>query len=315
MIVNLVNLLTITGPTASGKTSFAASLASIVDGEIISADSRQIYRGMEIGTGKDYQEYFINDRMIPSHLIDIHDPGYKYSVYEFQQDFLKAYEAITSASKLPILTGGTPMYIDAVLSGYNLLKVPRNQVLRQEIKSKSQDQLVLLLQSLKTYLHNITDTTNRERTIRAIEIALYMKKNPDLRLKWPRLNSFNIGIKFDRQTLKRRITDRLNRRLDAGMIDEVRNLLKTVKPEILLFYGLEYKYITKHIMGELDYGEMFNTLETAIHQFAKRQMTWFRKLERKGIKIHWIDGELNNEQKIDITFKLFKLHNVRFDIK
>lgn len=314
MIVNPVNLLTVTGPTASGKTPFAARLASIVDGEIISADSRQIYRGMEIGAGKDYNEYFINDKMVHYHLIDIHDPGYKYSVYEFQKDFLKAYEAITSVKKLPILTGGTPLYIDAVLSGYNLLKVPRNKILREEIKSKSQDELVSILQSLKKELHNITDTTNRERTIRAIEIAHYMRQNPNLRLRWPRLNSFNIGIKFDRVTLKKRITERLKKRLDEGMIDEVRNLLKTVKPEILLFYGLEYKYITKHIIGELDYGEMFNKLETAIHQFAKRQMTWFRKMEYKGIKIHWIDGELNSEQKIDFTFKLFKLHNVRFNI-
>ena len=309
------DLLTITGPTASGKTAFAARIASILGGEIISADSRQVYRNMNIGTGKDYEDYIIEGRTIPYHLVDIHDPGYKYNVFEFQQDFMRTYNDIKNRDKIPILVGGTGMYIEAVLKGYDLTDVPQNIELRKQLEHKTQEELIKLLISLNPDLHNTTDTKHRARTIRAIEIAQHQKNHSEKRMEWPKIDSLIIGIKFDRQSRRKRITDRLNMRLEQGMIDEVRDLLREVDQDILIFYGLEYKYITLYLTRQISYNDMYSQLEIAIHQFAKRQMTWFRKMERNGFKINWIDGHLKMEQKIEQTFELFNKYKVKFHMK
>ena len=292
------DLITILGPTASGKTSLAAALAYKLGSEIISADSRQVYRRMNIGTGKDLEDYTVDGRRIPYHLIDIVAPGYKYNVFEYQRDFLAAYESIRRQGKLPIMCGGTGLYLESVLKGYRLLPVPENSDLRARLAGKSLQELTELLQSYKT-LHNTTDVDTPKRAIRAIEIEEYYKKTTTEERSFPTLQSLIIGIAIDRELRRKRITQRLQQRLDEGMVDEVRQLLdEGLKPEDLIYYGLEYKYVTLYVTGQLSYNDMFSQLETAIHQFAKRQMTWFRGMERRGFVIHWIDACLPMEEKI-----------------
>lgn len=292
------DLITILGPTASGKTPFAAALAAKLNTEIISADSRQIYRGMDLGTGKDLADYRVNDRQISYHLIDIAEPGYKYNVFEYQRDFLKAYDTIKRKGSLPILCGGTGLYLESVLKGYKLMPVPENPELRLKLADKSLDELTEILRQYKA-LHNSTDVDTAKRAIRAIEIEEYYNNHPVAEREFPKLNSLIIGIDIDRELRREKITRRLQQRLDEGMVDEVRHLLKLGIPaEDLIYYGLEYKYLTLYAIGELNYKEMFSQLETAIHQFAKRQMTWFRGMERRGFTIHWMDATLPLEEKI-----------------
>jgi len=291
-------LIVILGPTASGKTTLATALASQMEGEIISADSRQVYRGMTIGTGKDLEDYECCGRSIPYHLIDIVDPGYEYNVFEFQKDFLQAYNTIVVRKKQPILCGGTGMYLDSVLEQYPLIKVSENPVLRKKIVDYSDSELIQLLSSLKE-VHNTTDLQNRERLIRAIEIANYEKEHHS-KIEFPFIERIVFGISLDRNIIRSRISQRLKARVEQGMIEEVEGLLQTVSPEKLIFYGLEYKYLTLYVTGEISKEEMYSKLETAIHQFAKRQMTWFRRMEKRGTKIHWIDGLRPIEQKLKI---------------
>ncbi|MDR1738612.1 MAG: tRNA (adenosine(37)-N6)-dimethylallyltransferase MiaA [Candidatus Symbiothrix sp.] len=282
------DLITVLGPTASGKTTYAARLAYQMDTEIISADSRQVYRGMTIGTGKDLDDYVVQGKPIPYHLIDICEAGEKYNVFRYQHDFHQAFQAIRAKGKTPILCGGTGLYIEAVLKGYPLQDVPENQTLRKHLQGKSLAELAAILQSYKK-LHNTTDLDSTQRAIRAIEIEEYYLEHEPNRNDFQPINSHIIGIEVDRETRRQRISDRLRKRLDAGMIDEVRRLLaQGLSPEDLMYYGLEYKYLTLHVIGQLTYSEMFTQLETAIHQFAKRQMTWFRGMERRGFTIEWI---------------------------
>ncbi|MBX9189269.1 tRNA (adenosine(37)-N6)-dimethylallyltransferase MiaA [Bacteroides sp. K03] len=291
-------LITILGPTASGKTPFATALAAELNTEIISADSRQIYRGMDLGTGKDIADYTINGREIPYHLIDIVEPGYKYNVFEYQRDFLKAYETIKQKGCLPVLCGGTGMYLESVLKGYRLMPVPENPELRTRLADKSLETLTGILQQYKT-LHNSTDVDTVKRAIRAIEIEEYYAKHPIAEREFPQLNSLIIGVDIDRDLRREKISRRLRQRLDEGMVDEVKQLLaQGIKAEDLIYYGLEYKFLTLYAIGKLTYEEMFAQLETAIHQFAKRQMTWFRGMERRGFTIHWVDATLPTEEKI-----------------
>jgi len=297
-------LITIVGPTASGKTSFAASLAAHLDTEIISADSRQLYRLMDIGTGKDLSDYIVNGKPIPYHLIDICEPGYKYNVFEYQHDFHHAYDEIRAKSKLPILCGGTGLYIEAVLKGYKLLDVPENKALRESLKGKSLEELGAILASYKT-LHNKTDIDSAQRAIRAIEIEEYYKQTKPDRNEYDPIDSLIIGIGIDRESRRKKISARLRARLDEGMIEEVKHLLASgITAEDLIYYGLEYKYLTLYVTGKIDYDTMFRELEIAIHQFAKRQMTWFRGMERRGFTIHWIGAELPVEQKINQVLHL-----------
>lgn len=299
-------LITILGPTASGKTAFATVLAHRMNSEIISADSRQLYRGMDLGTGKDLNEYIVEGEQIPYHLIDIVDAGYKYNVFEYQHDFLEAYTSIKEKGKLPILCGGTGMYLESVLKGYKLLPVPENHELRARLEGKSLEELTTMLQSYKK-LHNTTDVDTPKRAIRAIEIEEYYKHTPVEERTFPAINSLIIGIDIDRELRRKKITQRLTQRLDEGMLDEVRNLLKQgIAPEDLIYYGLEYKYLTLHAIGELSFQEMFNQLEIAIHQFAKRQMTWFRGMERRGFTIHWLNASLPTEEKIKKVMELLQ---------
>ncbi len=302
--MNKYELITILGPTASGKTTFAAALANHLDTEIISADSRQIYRSMDIGTGKDLADYVVNGKPVPYHLIDICEPGYKYNVFEYQHDFFRAYEEIRQRGKLPILCGGTGMYIEAVLKGYKLLDVPPNPELRASLQGKSLSELEQILAGYKT-LHNKTDVDSAQRAIRAIEIEeYYQNEAPDINEYEP-LNSLIIGIDIERELRREKISKRLRSRLDEGMVDEVRKIIDSgVKPEDLIYYGLEYKFLTLYIIGELTYNEMVSQLEIAIHQFAKRQMTWFRGMERRGSHIHWLDATLPTEDKIAETLEL-----------
>lgn len=294
------NLVTILGPTATGKTSVAAHLASKLNGEIISADSRQIYRGMDLGTGKDLADYFVDDVAVPYHLIDIEDAGVHYNVYRFQTDFIRVFNEIETRGKFPVLCGGSGLYIEAVLKNYRLIEVPPNKELRKELEGKSLAELTEILKSLKPGLHNETDVETDRRAIRAIEIEKYYAENPKMESEMPEINSLNIGIDFDRELRRQRITNRLKQRLDEGMLDEVQKLLDSgLTPEQLIYYGLEYKYLTLHLTGQLSYDEMFRQLEIAIHQFAKRQMTWFRGMEKRGTKIHWINGHLPMEEKVD----------------
>ena len=293
-----IDLIAIIGPTASGKTPFAAALAHRLHSEVISADSRQVYRGMDLGTGKDLADYVVQGEPIPYHLIDIADPGYKYNVFEFQRDFLTAYQSMRKRGLLPILCGGTGMYVESVLRGYRLLPVPENPTLRQQLASHSLEELTQILSRYKT-LHNTTDVDTAKRAIRAIEIEEYYAHTPIEERSFPQLNSLVIGLDIDRELRRTKITRRLKQRLDEGMLDEIRQLLsRGLTPDDLLYYGLEYKYLTLHVIGQLSYDEMFQQLETAIHQFAKRQMTWFRGMERRGIHIHWIDATLPLEEKI-----------------
>ena len=299
-------LITVLGPTASGKTSFAAALAERLDAEIISADSRQIYRSMDIGTGKDLKDYVVNGKAVPYHLIDICEPGYKYNVFEYQHDFFRAYQSIKKKGKLPILCGGTGMYIEAVLKGYKLLDVPQNPTLRESLKDKSLQELENILASYKV-LHNKTDVDSAQRAIRAIEIEEYYKTEAPDANEYDPIHSLIIGIDIDRELRRGKISKRLRDRLNEGMVDEVRNIIAGgVKPDDLIYYGLEYKFLTLYIIGKLSYEEMVSQLEIAIHQFAKRQMTWFRGMERRGCMIHWIDATLPTEDKIEITENLLR---------
>lgn len=291
-------LITLLGPTASGKTALAAALAGSLGSEIISADSRQIYRGMNLGTGKDLDEYTYNGCPVPYHLIDICEPGYKYNVFEYQHDFYRAYTDVCSRGKLPVLCGGTGMYIESVLKGYKLLAVPENPELRERLKDKSLEELEALLATYKT-LHNKTDVDTPKRAIRAIEIEEYYREQAPQVNEYEPLNSLIIGIDVDRELRRARISHRLRQRLDDGMVEEVRGLLDSgIRPDDLIYYGLEYKYLTLYLTGELAYEEMVSRLEVAIHQFAKRQMTWFRGMERRGFVIHWLDGTLPLEEKL-----------------
>ena len=292
------DLITILGPTASGKTPLAAALADKLDTEIISADSRQVYRRMDLGTGKDLADYVVNGSTIPYHLIDIVEPGTKYNVFEYQRDFLKAYNEVKAKGKLPILCGGTGMYLESVLKGYRLLPVPENPQLRALLEGKTLDELTAILATYKK-LHNSTDVDTAKRAIRAIEIEEYYKQHPVEYREFPVLKSLIVGVDIDRELRREKITRRLKQRLEEGMVDEVKKLLEEgVAPENLIYYGLEYKYLTLHAMGELTYEEMFLQLETAIHQFAKRQMTWFRGMERRGFTIHWLDATWSMEEKV-----------------
>lgn len=296
-------MITILGPTATGKTNLAAQLALLLNGEIISADSRQVYRGMDIGTGKDLDDYRIDDREIPHHLIDIVDPGYEYNVFEFQKDFLNAYNEIDKRGNMPILCGGTGLYIESVLKGYKLIDVPRNDALREELELIDDSTLIEMLEAYKT-LHNTTDISERERLIRAIEIQKYYDEHPEIDTSFPKIETKIFGIDFDRRIVRMRITERLQERLENGMIDEVKGLLDNgLRPEQLTFYGLEYKWITEYIEGKLAYNEMFRRLNTAIHQFSKRQMTWFRRMEKQGFEINWINGNLSLPEKIAFILK------------
>ena len=293
------DLITILGPTASGKTPLAAALADKLDTEIISADSRQVYRRMDLGTGKDLADYTINGKRIPFHLIDIVEPGTKYNVFEYQRDFLNAYKDITARGKLPILCGGTGMYLESILKGYRLLPVPENPELRKNLEGKSLEELTQILSTYKT-LHNSTDVDTAKRAIRAIEIEEYYKHQPIDEREFPTLNSLIIGVDIDRDLRREKITRRLKQRLEEGRIEEVKGLLaEGIAPEDLIYYGLEYKYLTLHAIGQLTFDEMFVQLETAIHQFAKRQMTWFRGMERRGFTIEWLDATLPTEEKVE----------------
>ena len=304
-----IDLITILGPTASGKTPLAAALADRLGTEIISGDSRQVYRRMDLGTGKDLVDYTVEGRQVPYHLIDIVEPGYKYNVFEYQRDFLKAYQEITAKNKLPILCGGTGMYIESVLKGYRLLPVPENPELRASLEGKSLEELTGILEGYKK-LHNSTDVDTAKRAIRAIEIEEYYKQQPAEYREFPSLKSMIIGVDIDRELRREKITRRLKQRLDEGMVEEVRGLLaEGIDPENLIYYGLEYKFLTQYAIGELTFDEMFHQLETAIHQFAKRQMTWFRGMERRGFTIHWLDATLPMEEKIEHITNLINTNN------
>ena len=294
-----IDLIAIIGPTASGKTSLATALAYDLDSEIISGDSRQVYRGMDIGTGKDLEDYVVEGRQIPYHLIDIVEPGYKYNVFEYQRDFLKAYEDICRRGKLPILCGGTGMYVESVLKGYRLLPVPENPALRERLSGKSLDELTAILSTYKK-LHNSTDVDTVKRAVRAIEIEEYYRQTPVQEREFPHLKSLIIGVSIDRDLRRKKLSERLRERLDAGMVEEVRGLLgRGIAPEDLIYYGLEYKYLTLYVTGQMTHAEMVHDLEIAIHQFAKRQMTWFRGMERRGFNIHWIDACLPLTDKLE----------------
>lgn len=300
------NLVTILGPTATGKTQLATALAARIDGEIISADSRQIYRGMDIGTGKDLAEYVVDGKPIPYHLIDIVDAGYKYNVFEYQRDFLKAFESVNQRGHLPILCGGTGLYIEAVLNGYKLLAVPDNQILREQLANKTLDELTSILSGYKT-LHNQTDVDTVKRAIRAIEIEAYYQTHEEETVEYPELNSLIIGVGIDREVRREKITKRLKARLNEGMIDEVKMLLDSgVQPDDLIYYGLEYKFVTNYLLGKLTFDELFTQLEIAIHQFAKRQMTWFRGMERRGFTIYWLDALKSMDEKLEEIESLLK---------
>ena len=288
-------MITILGPTASGKTSLAAALAARIDAEIISADSRQVYRGMTIGTGKDLDDYRQGDRLIPYHLIDICEPGTKYNLFQYQQDFHLIYSNIVARGVRPILCGGTGLYIESVLKGYALSPVPQNQALRDKLADKSLAELTEMLEELKrrnhSVMHNRTDVDTAQRAIRAIEIETYNLEHPTDNRTLPPIDSVIIGVDINREERRRKITQRLKQRLEEGMVDEIRQLLdRGIAPENLIYYGLEYKFVTEYVIGKTSYEEMFRQLEIAIHQFAKRQMTWFRGMERRGFTIHWIDA-------------------------
>lgn len=317
-------MITILGPTASGKTSLAAALAAKIDSldaaswggdtqgaEIISADSRQVYRGMDIGTGKDLEDYTIDGKQIPYHLIDICEPGTKYNLFEYQQDFYDAYLDIQKRGVLPILCGGTGLYIESVLKGYHLSPVPQNQELRDRLADKSLGELTVMLKELKdktgSNMHNRTDVDTVQRAIRAIEIETFNLEHPMPERELPAVDSLIIGVSIDRDARREKITRRLKQRLKEGMVDEIVTLLdKGVPSENLLYYGLEYKFVTEYVIGKTSYEEMFRSLEIAIHQFAKRQMTWFRGMERRGFTIHWIDALQPMEQKVEQVMELVK---------
>lgn len=298
------NLIVILGPTACGKTTFATQLAHKLDGEIISADSRQVYRQMDLGTGKDLREYQVNGHAIPHHLIDIAEPGYKYNVFEYQSDFFKAFEQVQQNNRWPIMCGGTGLYIEAVLKRYKLINVPVNEALRGQLKGKTLEELTAILSGYKK-LHNDTDTDTIPRAIRAIEIEHYYLDHQEIELNLPEIRPLVMGINIDREARRRKITQRLKERLDQGMVEEVRALLnRGLSPDDLIYYGLEYKFTTLYLTGQLTFEEMADQLNVAIHQFAKRQMTWFRGMERKGTTIHWMDAFEPIEERIARVEKL-----------
>ena len=300
------DIITILGPTASGKTSLATRLAyQIGNAEIISADSRQVYRGMDIGTGKDLNEYTVEGTHIPYHLIDIVDAGEKYNLFQFQQDFWNAYHDIRNRGKVPILCGGTGLYIESILKSYKMVPVPENLALRKELASKSLEELTQILSTYKT-LHNTTDVDTPMRAIRAIEIQQYYTENSISEREFPQLKSLTIGVSIDRDLRRQKITKRLNERLQSGMLAEVEGLLEHVSAEDLMYYGLEYKYLTMCSIGQLSYQEMVRQLEIAIHQFAKRQMTWFRGMERRGISIVWQDAQDNLKDRVDAIIAMLE---------
>jgi len=306
------NLIVITGATAGGKTSVAANLAIKINGEIISADSRQIYRRMDIGTGKDLQDYYVNGIPVPYHLIDIAEAGYKYNVFEFRKDFFRVFEEINSRKRTPILCGGTGLYIESVIKNYELIKVPVNEELRVKLSNLDISELEKILISYKK-MHNRSDLDTTKRAVRAIEIAeYYSRNNPEIE-KTPEIRPLIIGIHFDRDQRRARITERLTQRLENGMIEEAQSLLNSgVSHEDMEYYGLEYKFLSWYLSGKISYEEMFSGLNTAIHQFSKRQMTWFRKMEKDGTIIHWIDGNLGVDEKIERVLGLW--HECQSDL-
>jgi tRNA dimethylallyltransferase len=300
------DLLVITGPTASGKTSLAAAVADRSNGEILSADSRQVYREMNIGTGKDYDDYIVEGKQIPVHLIDIVDPGFRYNVFEYQKNFLESFQDIKNRNKFPVVCGGSGMYLDSIVSNYKMIEVPPNEDFRKKLENKSLEELIDILHSYKN-LHNTTDIDTKNRAIRAIEIEHYYSEIKDSEINFPSIKSLITGVRYDRESLRTRISKRLKERLANGMIEEVQMLIdKGISVETLLYYGLEYKFITLYLTGKLPYNEMFCRLEVAIHQFAKRQMTWFRGMERRGIKIHWLDGDMPIEEKVKTILELLE---------
>lgn len=317
-------MITILGPTASGKTNLAAALVSHINGmdssmwggdthgaEIISADSRQVYRGMDIGTGKDLEDYTVGGKLIPYHLIDICDAGTKYNLFQYQQDFYDAYQDITHRGVLPILCGGTGLYIESVLKGYHLSPVPQNPTLRSSLEGKTLEELTDMLVDLKakngSNMHNRTDVDTAQRAIRAIEIETYNLEHPMPERELPAVDSLVIGVSIDRDARRDKITRRLKQRLENGMVEEIKGLLdRGIPAENLLYYGLEYKFVTEYVIGKTSYEEMLRGLEIAIHQFAKRQMTWFRGMERRGFTIHWIDALQPMEQKVEQVLELMK---------
>ena len=305
--MNASELITILGPTASGKTTLAAHVAArLGNAEILSADSRQLYRGMDIGTGKDLADYVVDGTQIPFHLIDIAPAGERRNLFQYQQDFWQAYDEVVARAHQPILCGGTGLYIESVLKGYRMVPVPENPALRQSLQGKSLQELTEMLASMKT-LHNTTGVDTPKRAIRAIEIQQYYWEHNISECEMSRVNSLTIGLAIDRDLRRQRITARLHHRLEEeDMVGEVRRLLEHLSPEDLIYYGLEYKYLTLYCIGKLTYDEMFSQLETAIHQFAKRQMTWFRGMERRGTPIHWIDASQPLEDKVEQVLDLIR---------
>ena len=304
-------MITILGPTASGKTSLAARIAADIDAEIVSADSRQVYRDMDIGTGKDLDDYLVDGHLVPYHLINIVDPGTKYNLFQYQHDFVKAYDDIRARGKNVVMCGGTGLYLESVLKRFRLAPVPENKELRQRLEGKTLQELTAMLVELKkkngSAMHNTTDVDTAQRAIRAIEIETFNGEHPMESAQVPTIESLVIGLDIDREERRRKITQRLKSRLEEGMVDEIRQLLnRGIPAEDLIYYGLEYKYVTEYAIGKLSYDEMFNQLEIAIHQFAKRQMTWFRGMERRGTKIHWIDASKPTDIKIEEIKKLWQ---------
>lgn len=296
--------IAVIGPTASGKTSFAALLAHRIGGEILSADSRQVYRGMDLGTGKDLEDYVVDGEQVPYHLIDICEPGTQYNLFEFQHDFFKAYDKVRANGHIPVICGGSGLYVESVLKGFKLLDVPQNPELRRSLQGKSLSELETILRGFKT-LHNKTEVDSAQRAIRAIEIETYYRDEAPNVTEFEPLDAIIIGLDIDRETRRERISSRLRKRLDGGMVEEVRNLLgRGIPAENLIYYGLEYKFLTQYVIGELTYDEMVTSLEIAIHQFAKRQMTWFRGMERRGFNIHWIDAMLPDAEKVEICTRI-----------
>ena len=297
-------MVAVVGPTACGKTSLAVDLAIALGGEVVSADSRQVYRGMDIGTGKDLAEYRRGNVQVPVHLVDIVDAGYKYNLFEFQRDFLAAYNDIISRGVLPVMCGGSGMYVESVLRGYRLIPVPEDPALRARLEDKSLEELSAILAGYKS-LHNNTDTDTKKRAIRAIEIEEYYASCPVEEREFPSIRTLTVGVGVDREVRRERISARLRQRLQEGLVAEVENLLaQGVTPEQLIYYGLEYKYVTMYVTGQLSYDDMFHSLEIAIHQFAKRQMTWFRGMEKRGTDIHWIDMSLSREEQVETVRNL-----------
>ncbi|MBN2165328.1 MAG: tRNA (adenosine(37)-N6)-dimethylallyltransferase MiaA [Marinilabiliaceae bacterium] len=303
--ISQYQMLTILGPTAVGKTRLAALLASRLNGEILSADSRQVYREMNYGTGKDYDDYIVNGQKVPYHLVDIAEPGSKYNVYEFQKDFKIAYDDVLLREKVPVMCGGSGLYVEAILNNYKLIAVPVNEKLRQQLKEKTLEELITILSKYKS-LHNTTDIDTVSRVIRAIEIEQYYQENKGFESPFPNIKSLVVGINIDRDSRRRRISNRLKERLNSGMISEVEHLMSIgLSIDDLIYYGLEYKFVALYLSNQLSYEDMYKQLETAIHQFAKRQMTWFRRMERNGCEIRWVDALQPIEDRVNIIEKWF----------